>query len=298
MAADYLHVDWPAAEPDARSLVVLARDEDLRDGQDLTTNAFVAPDRRGAADFVAREAGIVCGLPIGPLVREAFDASFEWSPAVEDGATIAAGDRLATISGPARELLTCERTLLNFIGRLSGVATLASQYAKLVRGTKARVYDTRKTTPGWRRLEKYAVACGGATNHRTGLYDAVLIKDNHLAFAADHGMPLDAAIRKAKQSVPPGVVIEIEVDTLEQLRRALTEQPDVVLLDNMTCEQLNAAVRLRDEAAPAVQLEASGGVTIDTLAAIARTGVDRVSVGALTHSAKSLDVGLDWRSQP
>ena len=296
MTASYRQIDWRTAEADARQLVRLALAEDLSDGHDLTTDALVPTDIKGQADFVAREGGIACGLSIGPLVREASGFEFEWEAAVEDGQRVAPGDRMATISGAARALLTCERTLLNFIGRLSGVATLAHRFADLVRETDARVYDTRKTTPGWRHLEKYAVACGGGTNHRTGLHDAVLIKDNHLAFGAGQGASVGDGVRQARAAVPPGTVVEVEVDTLEQLRDALESAPDVVLLDNMTLEQLRESVTLRDAAAPGVQLEASGGVTLETVAGIARTGVDRISVGALTHSARSLDIGLDWRA--
>ncbi|MEM1304363.1 MAG: nicotinate-nucleotide diphosphorylase (carboxylating), partial [Planctomycetota bacterium] len=169
MPADYLHIDWPEAEADARELVRLALAEDLASGHDMTTEAVVPADREGRARVVARESGIVCGLPIGPLVRTEAEARFDWSPAIADGDRFEAGACLATIAGPARELLTCERTLLNFIGRLSGVATQARRYADAAGNTDAEIYDTRKTTPGWRRLEKYAVACGGGRNHRTGL---------------------------------------------------------------------------------------------------------------------------------
>jgi nicotinate-nucleotide pyrophosphorylase (carboxylating) len=199
--------------------------------------------------------------------------------------------------------------LLNFLGRLIGIATISRQYVDAVVGTKARIYDTRKTTPGWRRLEKYAVRCGGAYNHRTGLYDAVLIKDNHLAqfktAGQSRGQAAAAAVRQARQFLaelpsacagPGEGIVEIEVDDLEQLRAVLPERPDIVLLDNMTLEQLREAVVVRDNEAPTVELEASGGVRLDTARAIAQTGVDRISVGRLTHAAQSLDIGLDWPS--
>jgi nicotinate-nucleotide pyrophosphorylase (carboxylating) len=204
------------------------------------------------------------------------------------------------LDGAVRDLLTAERLLLNLVGRLSGIATLASLYVAAVRGTRARVYDTRKTTPGWRRLEKYAVRCGGGCNHRTGLFDAVLIKDNHLALS---GLSPDAAVRQVRQflreTLPEAeaeqMVIEVEVDTLEQFAAALSAAPDIVLLDNMPVEQLREAVACRDAVAPTVELEASGGIHLDTIAEVAATGVERISVGALTHSAVALDVGLDWQ---
>ena len=225
--------------------------------------------------------------------------------AMADGSRVVAGQRLALLDGSARRLLTCERIVLNLIGHLSGIATLARRYADAVAGTKARIYDTRKTTPGWRRLEKYAVRCGGGHNHRLGLFDAVLIKDNHLVVGAE--------ARAARTSHPPKpcgargdfwprpfpsaaepLIVEVEVDSLAQLREVLPERPDIVLLDNMPPADLREAVALREALAPGVELEASGGVRLDTVAEIAGSGVDRISVGALTHSAPSLDVGLDW----
>jgi nicotinate-nucleotide pyrophosphorylase (carboxylating) len=234
------------------------------------------------------------------------DVTIEIAMQANDGDVISAGQTLATLSGPARSLLTSERILLNLIGRLSGIATLARKYVDAVAGTNARIYDTRKTTPGWRRLEKYAVHCGGAHNHRTGLFDAILIKDNHLALAAQAQgtghLTAAEAVRRARDFVASmkagqrGVplLIEVEVDTFAQLAAVLPENPDFVLLDNMNAEQLRHAVELRNSAAPSVELEASGGVNLTTVAGIAASGVERISVGALTHSAVSLDVGLDW----
>jgi nicotinate-nucleotide pyrophosphorylase (carboxylating) len=232
---------------------------------------------------------------------------------VQDGDSVVAGTVLASLAGPARDLLTSERLVLNFLARLSGIATLTRQYVKAVAGTAARIYDTRKTTPGWRRLDKYAVHCGGGHNHRTGLYDAILIKDNHLAFGhSEHGSTAftpAAAVRKAKAflaaqiagEVPrgapdPAMMIEIEVDSLDQLREVLPEQPDIVLLDNMTPAQLRQAVEMRNSGGYATELEASGGVSLQSVRAIAETGVERISSGALTHSAISLDVALDWQT--
>ena len=221
-----------------------------------------------------------------------------------DGQHAAAGTEIATIQGQARELLTAERLLLNLIGRLSGIATLTHQYVSLISDTQAAIYDTRKTLPGWRRLEKYAVRCGGGKNHRSGLFDAILIKDNHLDFAAvanSDATPAHALqtvrhfLQQSENNPSRDLVVEIEVDSLEQLRTVLPECPDIVLLDNMDPGQLREAVRLRDRAAPLVQLEASGGIHLDTVISVAQTGVDRISVGALTHSAHTLDVGLDWK---
>jgi nicotinate-nucleotide pyrophosphorylase (carboxylating) len=219
------------------------------------------------------------------------------------------GESLGTLQGRAIDLLTTERLVLNIVSRLCGVATLTARYTEQLRGTTARLYDTRKTTTGWRRLEKYAVGCGGGFNHRSGLYDAFLIKDNHLALGGTDGVPLSpaAAIRRARElrdqhqrttgtgQAPIPRIIEIEVDSLDQLRDCLPESPDIVLVDNFPLENLKQAVSLRNEINRQVQLEASGGVTIETIAAIAKTGVERISCGALTHQATWLDLGLDWR---
>jgi nicotinate-nucleotide pyrophosphorylase (carboxylating) len=207
---------------------------------------------------------------------------------------------LATLAGPAGSLLTTERVLLNLLGRLSGIATLTRRFVDAVAPSPVRIYDTRKTTPGWRRLEKYAVRQGGGWNHRMGLFDAVLIKDNHLAVAAAAGSNLTPteAVRWVRQHVgdsfPAAGILEVEVDTLEQLKEVLPTRPDIVLLDNMTLDHLRQAVALRNSLAPGVELEASGGITLSTIAEIARTGVERISSGALTHSTTGLDIGLDW----
>ena len=206
-------------------------------------------------------------------------------------------------------MLQVERPMLNLLGRLSGIATLTREFVEAAAGTKARIYDTRKTTPGWRRLEKYAVGCGGGWNHRTGLFDAVLIKDNHLALGAGSAdseagyTPAEAVVRARRfieeQAPAPArqeMIIEVEVDTLDQLDEVLLAEPDIVLLDNMGAAELREAVRRRDARNPRVELEASGGVSLETVRAIASTGVERISVGALTHSALCLDIGLDWLS--
>ena len=305
MTKDFHQLDWDeAVEDDCRQIVLLAVREDLARQHDWTTLALVPPGARGRAAVVVREPGVVAGLSAVRLALSIFDKDVKFTQHSEDGTHIEAGQSIATLEGSARTLLTAERTVLNLLGRLCGVATLASRYCEQVAGTQARIYDTRKTTPGWRRLEKYAVRCGGGQNHRSGLFDAVLIKDNHLALGAQGGeqsafTPAEAVGRARKflaENAAAGseVLVEIEVDTLAQLDEVLPADPDIVLLDNMTCEQLSEAVARRDSAAPNVQLEASGGVTLETVGKIARTGVDRISVGALTHSARCLDVGLDW----
>ncbi len=209
------------------------------------------------------------------------------------------------MTGAVRSLLAAERIVLNFLGRLSGIATLTRQYVEAIAGTRARIYDTRKTTPGWRRLEKYAVRCGGGHNHRAGLFDAILIKDNHVGFLSGGGssaaMPAQAVhaarrfLAKTFANDPRAkMIVEVEVDRLDQLEAVLQSKPEIVLLDNMSAADLRVAVAMRDAAAPGVELEASGGVTLQTVRAIAATGIDRISVGSLTHSAPALDVSLDW----
>jgi nicotinate-nucleotide pyrophosphorylase (carboxylating) len=284
----------------------LAIAEDLGDGPDLTTVALVSPAMQGVANVVARQRGCVCGLPVAEQVLAAFDPDLRISAKVTDGELVEPGTVLAQIKGPARSLLTAERTLLNFVGKLSGIATATLGYAAAIAHTPAKVLDTRKTTPGYRLLEKYAVACGGGANHRMGLFDAVLIKDNHLALGAqslgvEHFSP-SQAVAKARQflqSLPTddacqSAPIIVEIDHPDQLPSVLAEQPSVVLLDNMSVEQLRGCVDERNRTAPQVLLEASGGVTLETIAAIAETGVERISIGALTHSASWLDVALDW----
>jgi nicotinate-nucleotide pyrophosphorylase (carboxylating) len=199
------------------------------------------------------------------------------------------------VTGPIRSLLKGERTVLNFLTQLSGVATLTRQFVDAVAGTKAVILDTRKTWPGYRRLQKYAVRAGGGTNHRMGLYDSTMIKDNHLAAWSSARKSIAAAIEQVRSSVPAGISIEVEVDTLEQLKEALAGNPDIVLLDNMPPVMLQQAVAVRDRTAPGVLLEASGGVTLERICEIAETGVDRISIGALTHSVIALDIGFDWK---
>jgi nicotinate-nucleotide pyrophosphorylase (carboxylating) len=307
---EFHQVEWDATvEDDCRQVVRLAIREDLDRTFDWTTMAIVPAGVEGRAAIRSRSSGVIAGLRAAQVAVTEMDIALRFEPRVDDGAAVCAGDTVAMLSGPARSMLAAERILLNLIGRLSGIATLTRAYVQAVQGSGTRIYDTRKTTPGWRRLEKYAVRMGGGTNHRTGLFDAILIKDNHLALAelAEGTAHLTAAeaVRRARQFADnlaasegkPPLVVEVEVDTLEQLEAVLAEQPDVVLLDNMPPEVLKRAVRLRDEIAPNVELEASGGVNLETVAGIAASGVERISVGALTHSAVSLDVGMDWEGE-
>lgn len=298
---EFTQIEWDEAlAEDCRQIVRLAIREDLGRSHDWTSVALAPAEARGHAAIVARRNGIVAGLPMARLTLAELDVAVTLNTCTSDGSPVTAGDVLAELDGPVRELLTAERLVLNLLGRLSGVATLTRQYVDAVQGTAAGIYDTRKTTPGWRRMEKYAVRCGGGRNHRTGLFDAVLIKDNHLAC-----MPLrpGEAVRRAREFLrsvlrdpaqAETMIVEIEVDTLEQLDEALPAGPDLVLLDNMSLDQLRTAVARRNAVAPGIQLEASGGVDLRTVRGIAETGVDRISVGALTHSAISLDIALDW----
>jgi nicotinate-nucleotide pyrophosphorylase (carboxylating) len=305
---DFSQLSWsPQVEEDCRRIVRLAVFEDLDRGYDWTTVSLVPEGANAAAEIVARKGGVIAGLEAARVALDEMDIPAQWQPQVADGAAVAAGTVLATVSGSARDLLTSERTLLNLIGRLSGIATLTSKYVAAIAGTKARIYDTRKTTPGWRRLEKYAVHCGGGRNHRTGLFDAVLIKDNHLAFGRQNGgagySPAQAVeqarnfVRESLAGDPRAetMLVEVEVDSLDQLREVLPARPDIVLLDNMTPDLLRQAVAIRDATGLPIELEASGGVNLDTVRAIAETGVERISAGALTHSAVCLDIALDWR---
>ena len=308
MNPDFTQIIWDQQlADDCRQLVRLAVREDLERQLDWTTVALVREGATGCAAVVARQAGVISGLRAAELALDEMEIKADWVPVVEDGARVGAGSSVATLFGQARDLLTSERILLNLIGRLSGIATLTRRFVDAVAGTKSRIYDTRKTTPGMRRLEKYAVRCGGGNNHRTGLFDAVLIKDNHLALSAQavehRPLPAGAAVRQVRQFLQQrltgdprlrNMIVEIEVDTLEQLEQVLPAAPDIVLLDNMTVDQLRQAVARRDLLAPAIELEASGGIDLHTIRSVAETGVDRISVGALTHSAGCLDVGLDW----
>ncbi|SOC91672.1 nicotinate-nucleotide pyrophosphorylase [carboxylating] [Rhizobium sp. AN5] len=264
--------------------------EDLGLAGDITSAAVIPAAHRSVVVMAAREPGVIAGLDAAELAFQLVDPTIVMRRQVQDGAAVAPGDIIATIEGPSRGLLTAERTALNFLGHLSGIASVTATIAVAISGTKASVACTRKTTPGLRALEKYAVRAGGGMNHRFALYDAVLIKDNHIAVAGG----VRDAIRSAKAGVGHLVKIEVEVDTLSQLREAMEEGVDAVLLDNMTPEQLREAVQI---VAGRAITEASGRITPQTAAAIAATGIDLISVGWLTHSAPVLDIGLDFQSQ-
>jgi nicotinate-nucleotide pyrophosphorylase (carboxylating) len=267
--------------------VTRALDEDLGRAGDITSTATIPENAKTHAVMVARQAGVIAGLPLAVATFQKLSPDLQIDAYVRDGAAVTAGMRVLTLTGPARAVLTGERTALNFVGRLSGIATLTSEYVRRTAGTKLRICCIRKTTPGLRALEKYAVRCGGGFNHRFGLDDAILIKDNHIAVAGG----VRAVLERARAHIGHLVKVEIEVDTLDQLREVLdTGLADVVLLDNMDVATLTEAVRL---ARGRVVLEASGGITLDTIAGIATTGVDYVSSGALTHSAANFDIALD-----
>lgn len=279
---------FPYARLMTETLVREALAEDAADN-DLTSIATIVSDRRARCTLVARKAGVIAGIP---LARETFrqrDARASVRSTVKDGQRVAEGAQVLFITGHARGLLSAERVALNFIQRLSGIATLTHEFVDAIAGTGATIVDTRKTTPGWRRLEKYAVRAGGGMNHRMDLGSAVLIKDNHIA-ALDGDVAM--AVKRARDVSPPGTRVEVECDTLEQVERALESEPEIIMLDNMSIADLSAAVRKIDGRAVS---EASGGITLDTVRAVAETGVDWISVGALTHSARALDLALDFQ---
>ena len=261
--------------------------EDLGLAGDVTTDSLIGPDVKATGLFATRKPGVVSGLRVAEAAFRALDPHMTFEIVHPDGATAPAKSPLARVAGNARALLSAERVALNFVGRMSGIATLTRRYVDAVAGTRATIIDTRKTTPNLRAFEKYAVRCGGGMNHRVGLFDAVLIKDNHVIVAGGIG----PAIEAVRARVGHLVKVQVEVDTLDQLREALTHKIDAVLLDNMTNDQMREAVAL---VAGRIVTEASGGVTLDSVAAIAATGVDLISSGALTHSAQVLDIGLDF----
>lgn len=262
---------------------------------DVTSSAFIPLESLSEANIVARTPCVASGLGTALEVFHRVDPALEVKLLCHEGDSLETGDVLISISGSTRSILSAERTALNFLGRLCGIATLSRRYADAVEGTKVQLLDTRKTTPGWRLLEKEAVKAGGCANHRMGLHDAVLVKDNHLAALAPKGdLSLLPPMIERIQREHPGLFIEIEADTLEQVEQLL-QMPGihVILLDNMSCGQMNQAVELRNQKNPGVLLEASGGVTLESVPEIAETGVDRISVGALTHSALHADLSLE-----
>jgi len=278
-------------------LLAWAVAEDLGGGD--VTGALLGAEVRAEGQFRAREGLTVCGTSMLAEIARAYGGDISTTVIVEDGAQVEAGQVIASWEGDARAILAAERVALNFLQHLSGVATLTGRFVQAAAG-RAGVYDTRKTTPGWRELEKYAVRVGGGRNHRMGLHDAILVKDNHLAILARAGQAdplaaMGARLGEARKGLGSEGFVEIEVDTLAQLEVVLALDVDVVLLDNMTLEQLTRAVTMRDDAGlrGRVALEASGGVTLKTVAAVAGTGVERIAVGAVTHSARAMDIGLD-----
>ncbi|HUZ66343.1 MAG TPA: carboxylating nicotinate-nucleotide diphosphorylase [Beijerinckiaceae bacterium] len=278
----YLSLNDFLIEPIVRA----ALEEDLGRAGDVTSDAIIPPGMSASAVMVARTGGVIAGLPVAGAAFRLIDENLRFEPLVEEGARVGAGTAAARVSGSARAILTAERVALNFACRLSGIATLTARYADLVKHTRAKICETRKTTPNLRVLEKYAVRCGGGSNHRFGLDDAFLIKDNHIAVAGG----IAPALRAAKSAAGHLVKIEIEVDTLAQLKEVIAEGADFVLFDNMSPDLMREGVAM---IGGRMKSEASGGITLQTAKAIAESGVDLLSIGALTHSAPILDLGLD-----
>jgi nicotinate-nucleotide pyrophosphorylase (carboxylating) len=273
-----------------RRAVKIALAEDLRSG-DATTLATVPKNLTAVALMHAREPLSVAGIEFAKIAFRELSQKIKIQKMKRDGARAKTGETLLKISGPAHAILSAERIALNFVQRLSGVATATAQFVEAVRGTKTKILDTRKTTPGWRRFEKYAVACGGGTNHRLGLFDMILIKDNHLvALRNEKPNAIGAAVFRARKKFPK-LKVEVEADTLAQVSQAADAGADIILLDNMDLKSLRAAVKIVNGRA---KTEASGGVNLETVRAIAETGVDFISVGAITHSARAVDIGLDF----
>ena len=279
-----------------RALIERARLEDLGErADDVTSRLCVPAEQDGAGRVVARGAGTLAGAAVLATIGEVYDPRLSIALERADGDAIGAGDAVAQMRGPVRSLLAMERVALNLLGHMTGIATMTARFVEAVAGTKARIVDTRKTLPGLRGLQKYAVACGGGTTHRMGLHDAMLVKDNHIAHLSPSALPaaLSAAIAEARAQQPALKFVEVEVDSLEQLTAVLSLDVDIVLLDNMAPATLQQAVAMRDRQNARVQLEASGGVSLETVRAIAETGVERISVGALTHSPPAVDLAMD-----
>ena len=280
-------------DPDAvAGIVRSAVAEDLMGGIDVTSTATIPADQRSTATFGARQPGVISGLPVAAAVIETVcgEAASNFQASVVDGTSVEAGTKIAEVTAPTRSLLTAERTALNLMCHLSGVATATRRWADALEGTAAVVRDTRKTTPGLRALEKYAVRCGGGTNHRMGLADMALVKDNHIAAAGG----VAEAFRRVR-ALASTIPVEIEVDSLDGLREAIAAGADEVLIDNFSPDEMREAVAIRNRLGPAVRIEASGGLTLESARAVAETGVDYIAVGELTHSARVLDIGLDLR---
>lgn len=266
----------------AEVLFNLAYEEDIGSG-DITTNNLVPPEENKTAQLVAKEEGVVAGLPVAEMVFRKFDKNLEWNEKLPDGSKVYPGDILVEFKANYRALLTGERKALNFLQRLSGIATYANKCMKEIEGTNVEILDTRKTLPGYRHLDKYAVRMGGASNHRFGLYDMVMIKDNHIQIAGG----IKEAVVAIRQKIPKSIKIEVETATLDQVREALDVGVDIIMLDNMSSKMMTEAVEIIKHRA---KIEASGNMTIKRIRKVANTGVDYISIGALTHSVKALDI--------
>lgn len=272
--------------PAVHRLIALALEEDLGRG-DVTSEALIAPDLPARGTVLVKAAGVLAGLEVAAAVFHAVDPAVQWEPRAQDGDAVSAGQVVAVVQGRARALLAAERTALNFLQRLSGIATCTSRYVEALRGTRARLVDTRKTTPGWRWLEKMAVRCGGGYNHRLDMAGGVLVKDNHLALSHND---IHGAVRAARAYAPHTVRVEVEVTNLAGVEAALSAGADIILLDNMAPAEMRRAA---EAVAGRALLEASGGITLETVRTVAETGVDLISSGAITHSAKALDISLE-----
>ncbi|MDD4108814.1 MAG: carboxylating nicotinate-nucleotide diphosphorylase [Prolixibacteraceae bacterium] len=266
----------------AATLIDLAIAEDIGDG-DITTNNLIPPDTKKTAVLIAKEEGIIAGMPIARMVFQQLDKNIEWNEKLSDGSKVKSGDILVEFKGNYRALLTGERKALNFIQRLSGIATYANKCMKEVRGLKVEILDTRKTLPGYRYLDKYAVRMGGATNHRFGLYDMVMIKNNHIQVAGG----ITPAVKSIRSKIPADMKIEVETTTIEQVEEALRAGVDIIMLDNMSSKMMKESVKIINKRA---KIEASGNMTMKRIKKVAATGVDYISIGALTHSVKALDI--------
>jgi|HigsolmetaAR203D_1030402.scaffolds.fasta_scaffold00977_6 nicotinate-nucleotide pyrophosphorylase len=278
--------DWNGRRLDRQIAAWL--EEDVGGG-DVTTLSTISDTHMSTGVIHCKESGVIAGLPVAERVFRVADDRIRFTPKRADGAKVEAGDIIAELEGPTRGILTGERLALNLLQRLSGIATRTRQFVDQVQGLSVRIADTRKTTPGLRDLEKYAVRVGGGANHRFGLYDAVMIKDNHIKACGG----IAPAVKRAKESIPHTMKIEVEVESLEQMEEALAAGADIIMFDNMPAERLREAAARARAAAPHVVLEASGGVTLDTVRKLAECGVDVISVGALTHSVRALDISLD-----
>lgn len=277
-------------DPTLVSRIITAALEEDGARNDVTTHALVPPDQRGCGTILCKARGVVAGLPVAETAFATLDANVRFQALVQEGALLAPGDALARVEGPLASVLSGERVALNFLQRLSGIATLTRRFVDAVAGTQARIFDTRKTAPGLRELERYAVRAGGGHNHRFNLSDAALIKDNHLAAARARGLTIEQAVAQARSAAPDGMRIEIEVTTVEEAREAVDAGADVVLLDNMPVDDMRRAVELGRGRA---LFEASGGVTLENVRAVAESGVEMISSGSLTHSAPALDMSLE-----